>query len=316
MFLGYVLVAPLAFCTRPTGMISRRTCFRSTLPIMMSSDLPANEEEMLQYWQAHESKWITPLRMLDVSAAWGCGELDGILPSGTPSRIEKTERLLTLARAVELFNDGKVNVRRRYRNLQVDELRPRWVRVMATRNKLKADKSFEEVVDESDKARRFVRAQILGEVEDEDASPVVSRAVATLLSPALKAAAAQRSRADGGRERAFADLCASAGDDAAERWLTAALLAEFEQEATTLPSASSRSEASQASSSKIDFRAREAERDREQADLSGLFGVGLALIAGLLWIVDWQAFLSSPGDFAWTPYDTRSGMEKALDLLQ
>ena len=129
---------------------------------------------MLQYWQAHESKWITPLRMLDVSAAWGCGELDGILPSGTPSRIEKTERLLTLARAVELFNDGKVNVRRRYRNLQVDELRPRWVRVMATRNKLKADKSFEEVVDESDKARRFVRAQILGEVEDEDASPVVS----------------------------------------------------------------------------------------------------------------------------------------------
>jgi hypothetical protein len=291
---------------------------------MMSGDDDVPAQEMLAYWQAHEAKWQTPLRMLDVCAAWGCGELDGVLPSGKASRTE-IERFLTLARALELFEEGKVDVRRRYRNLRVDELRPRWDRVVATRAKLRADNSWDKVIAESDKARRFDLAQVRGEVEDEDASPAISRAVATLLSPALKAAASQRSRADGGVRRAYAELCEAAGEDAAERWLTAALLAELEQEAASLPSVSSRNEADGASSSspsssssKFDFAARETERDLEQAEFSGYFGVGLALVAGLLWIVDWGAVFSSPGpgDFAWTPYDMRSGMEKALDLMQ
>jgi hypothetical protein len=47
--------------------------------------------------------------MFDVSAAWSCGELDGILPSGSPSRIA-TDRMLTLPRALELFEEEKIDV--------------------------------------------------------------------------------------------------------------------------------------------------------------------------------------------------------------
>ena len=49
-------------------------------------------------------------------------------------------------------------------------------------------------------------------MEDAEASPAASRIVATLLSPALKAAANQRSRVDGGQSLAFAELLETAGE--------------------------------------------------------------------------------------------------------
>ena len=53
-----------------------------------------------------------------------------------------------------------------------------------------------------------------------------------MLSPALKAAAGQRNRSDGGLNLAIAELLETAGDTPAERWLTAVLLAELEGEVT------------------------------------------------------------------------------------
>ena len=273
------------------------------------------DDELNAYWQKHETKWRRPLRLLDVFSAWNIGELDGVLPSGNPSRTAQSERMLTLSRAIELFDEGKLDVRSRYRSLSVDELKPRWARIIETRSKLQADKSWDKVVEESDKARAYEKALVEGEVESEDASPAASRFVATLLSPALKAAAAQRARADGGIRKEYAKLQQSAGADAAERWLTAALLAELESEASKLEPATAKADASP-SKSTFDFKAREAERDLEQANFGGLLGVGLALVAGVLFLVDWEAVLNGGGEFYWQPADTRSGLDKALDLMQ
>ena len=273
------------------------------------------DDELNAYWQKHETKWWRPLRLLDVFSAWNIGELDGVLPSGNPSRTAQSERMLTLSRAIELFDEGKLDVRSRYRSLSVDELKPRWARIIETRSKLQADKSWDKVVEESDKARAYEKALVEGEVEAEDASPAASRFVATLLSPALKAAAAQRARADGGIRKEYAKLQQSAGADAAERWLTAALLAELESEASKLEPATGKADASP-SKSTFDFKAREAERDLEQANFGGLLGVGLALVAGVLFLVDWEAVLNGGGEFYWQPADTRSGLDKALDLMQ
>ena len=273
------------------------------------------DDELNAYWQKHETKWWRPLRLLDVFSAWNIGELDGVLPSGNPSRTAQSERMLTLSRAIELFDEGKLDVRSRYRSLSVDELKPRWARIIETRSKLQADKSWDKVVEESDKARAYEKALVEGEVESEDASPAASRFVATLLSPALKAAAAQRARADGGIRKEYAKLQQSAGADAAERWLTAALLAELESEASKLEPATGKADASP-SKSTFDFKAREAERDLEQANFGGLLGVGLALVAGVLFLVDWEAVLNGGGEFYWQPADTRSGLDKALDLMQ
>ena len=273
------------------------------------------DDELNAYWQKHETKWRRPLRLLDVFSAWNIGELDGVLPSGNPSRTAQSERMLTLSRAIELFDEGKLDVRSRYRSLSVDELKPRWARIVETRSKLQADKSWDKVVEESDKARAYEKALVEGEVESEDASPAASRFVATLLSPALKAAAAQRARADGGIRKEYAKLQQSAGADAAERWLTAALLAELESEASKLEPATAKADASP-SKSTFDFKAREAERDLEQANFGGLLGVGLALVAGVLFLVDWEAVLNGGGEFYWQPADTRSGLDKALDLMQ
>ena len=304
----------------PRRIAQHRPLAACTLRMQVTEN--EQDEEMLQYWQQHESKWQRPLQMLDVCAAWGCGELDGILPSGRASRAKTSERLLTLARAVELFeaDDVDINVRRRYRSLRIDELRPRWTRIVATRSRLQASQDWETVVEDSDKARAYERALVMGEVEDEDASPAASRAVATLLKPALKAAAEQRSRADGGIRRAYANLCHEAGKDAAERWMTAALLADIENEVADLASTSdgeaAAAIATAAAPSGFDFAAREAERDLETANFSGLLGVGLAIVSGLIFIVDWPAVLSAPGEFSWSPVDSRSGIEKALDLMQ
>jgi hypothetical protein len=265
----------LAYAIR--SRVSSRATVAPALPralIIATDGGLCPDEEFLAYWSAHSNKWATPLQILDVYAAWECGELDGILPSGAPSRAA-TERMLTLNRAVELFEKDQLQVRRRFRNMTPVEMASRWERVMATRTRLQNAGTWEDIVRESDSARAYERAIVRGEVEDADASPVLSRVIATLLSPALKAAATQRSRADGGMRLAFAELLETAGDEPSERWLTAVLLAELEGEVADLPPAASRAAASPS------FAEQEAQRDVEQANSFGLFGVGVAVIAVL-----------------------------------
>jgi len=261
--------------------------------------LSASEEEFLAYWRAHSAKWQTPLQMLDVSAAWASGELDGIFPSGRQSRAATSERMLTLGRAVELFEKGELQVRRRFRKMTPEEMAPRWDRVMATRARLRAAGTWSEIVRESDKARAYERALVRGEVEDDKASPAISRVVAMILSPALKAAAAQRSRADGGMRLAFAELLEAAGDSPPERWLTAVLLAELESEVTKLESASP-------APTKPSFAEQEDMRDVEQANLFGAVGVGAAVAIGLA-----QVFGRGIGGGG-----ADDSLQRTLDLMQ
>mmetsp|Transcript_47982 Transcript_47982/g.95754 ORF Transcript_47982/g.95754 Transcript_47982/m.95754 type:complete len:304 (-) Transcript_47982:474-1385(-) len=239
--------------------------------------LSASDNEFLAYWRAHSAKWATPLRLLDVSAAWECGELDGMLPSGRPSRVSTATRFLTLGRAVELFENGELQVRRRFRNMTPVEMAPRWDRVMATRARLQRVGTWDEIVRESDKARAYERALVRGEVEDTEASPAFSRVVAMALSPALKAAAIQRARADGGLRFAFAELLETAGDSPPERWLTAVLLAELEGELES-EKAAKLGDATLGATASPSFTTLEAQRNVEQATRFGLTGVGAAVI--------------------------------------
>lgn len=272
-----------------------RISHRVTRLVAAEDGLSASDQEFLGYWRAHSTKWATPLRVLDVTAAWQTGELDGVLPSGVPSRVATSERMLSLSRAIELFDKEELQVRRRFRNMTPVEMAPRWDRVMATRARLQTAGTYDEIVRESDKARSFQRAQVRGEVEDADASPALSRVVATVLSPALKAAAKQRARADGGSSLAFASLLETAGDTPAERWLTAVLLAELEGEVNELPPTA-------ASGASPSFAQQEAQRDVEQANRLGVIGVGVAITVVLA-----QALVGSFGD---------DSLQRSLDLMQ
>ena len=191
------------------------------------------EDELERYWAAHGAKWKRPCEMLDVRAAWNAGELDGIMPSGRESRQSK-DRMISVARALELYDEDKLSVRRRFRNSKPEELLPRWKKICARRASLQEQGGWATAVVESEKRRDFQRALIEGEVESADASPAASRAVASMLSPALKAAAKQRNKADGGVLSAMAALQETAGDDVDERWLTAALLADLEAEVSEI----------------------------------------------------------------------------------
>eukprot|EP00908_Phaeocystis_cordata_P007874 Transcript_18546.p1 GENE.Transcript_18546~~Transcript_18546.p1 ORF type:complete len:272 (-),score=86.99 Transcript_18546:164-979(-) len=247
------------------------------------------EQDALAYWEAYGAAWDRPLKTLDVQAAWNCGELDGILPSGRLSRASK-ERLLTLGRALELFESDQLQVRRRFRNLKVpEELAPRWERVVARRTAMQADGRWDAVLNEGERYRQNVIR--------EQASPLgVSRAVAGALigSPV----SAERG--------AFAALLATAGIDAEERWLTAALLADFEAEVNGLEAAPRPARLS------TSFAEREAERDLEEARSFGVTGVLAGLLFGALtnwYIVGYLGGGEGGGGGA-------DGLEKALDLLQ
>ena len=270
-------------------------------------------DDLDTYWQTHAAAWEQPLRLLDVQCAWNCGELDGILPSGRPSRAAASERLLTLPRAIALFEEGELNVRRRYRNMQPAELRPRWERVAVRRAKLQADGVWDDVVNKSDEMRRSQRALVDGEV-GADASPL-SRARASVLSPILGAAERQRSRADGGVSSACLQLCTTAGRDAVERWLTAALLADIEAEIVAMPAARGDSGAVK-QQTRSSFAEREAERDVEEAQAFGVYGLIAGLVFGVT--VNYLVVFGGGGDGAGDGLAGTSaeGLQRTLELLQ
>lgn len=296
-----------AFAFVPAASLARRSRNRALPPLSLPLPLAAvgagggggsdgdgacadDEREMSMdaYWDEHGEKWERMLGILDVTAAWESGSLNGILPSGNPSRAAPDERLLSLARAVELFFErgdgpGGILVRRRFRRMRREELAPRWEKVEAERRRLQREGTWLEAVAESERQREFQASLAEGSVESEEASPAASRAVAWLLGPALRAAAGQRDRADGGTSRARIELMRSAGANPGERWITAALLAGIERE---LRDAVDRA-APTAQSSRPSFQAQEAERDVADAGTGAILGV-LAAIASAAIVASFQ----------------------------
>ena len=236
-----------------------------------------------RYWEAFGAAWERPLRTLDVQAAWSCGELDGILPSGKPSR-SSTDRLLTLARALQLYESGDLPVRRRFRNHAASELAPRWERVVARRAAMQADGRWDEILREGEQYRQRINSPL----------GAASRAVSF--------------RPESAERGAFAELLSTAGDDAEERWLTAALLADFEAEVNSLPAAPAPAPARSFSAG---FKAREDERDEEKAQAFGVSGVVAGLLFGglLNWYIVGYLGARPDGGLA-------DGLERSLDLLQ
>ena len=137
-------------------------------------------------------------------------------------------------RALELYDSDELQIRRRFRNATPSELLPRWTKVIEERDRLQDEGAWDAAVVQSEQQREFQQSIVKGEVESADASPALSRAVATALSPVLKAAANTRNKADGGQLLELNKLQETAGADAAERWLTAALLASLETEVAEL----------------------------------------------------------------------------------
>ena len=137
-------------------------------------------------------------------------------------------------------------------------------------------------------------------------TPRVTRAVEAIISPALRAAAKQRSRADGGLASACAELLEKAGRDQAERWLTAALLADIENEIATLPAA-------KPPPPRSSFAAREAERDVEEAQSFGVYGIVAGLVFGAVinYVVVSNGWYPGGGGGG----GEAGGLEAALDLL-
>ena len=88
-------------------------------------------DELEAYWQAHGAKWKRTLEILDVRAAWQAGECDGVLPSGKRSRAAAQEKLVDVARALELYDADELQIRRRFRNATPSELLPRWTKIIA-----------------------------------------------------------------------------------------------------------------------------------------------------------------------------------------
>ena len=267
-------------------------------------DVPDNDE-LLAYWARHEAKWERPLRLLDVRAAWCAGELDGILPSGRPSRAATSERMISLGRALDLVAANELQCRRRFRSSSPDELRPRWGRVTARRDKLRAEGKWETVVAESERYRAYQKSLTDGDVEGADASPAFSRAVATALSPALKQIARQRNSAEGGYTAALAELLESAGTEPDERWLTAALLADVEEEIGVLAARADAKARLPTEAKSVDES--EAGRDVGDAGFGGLFGVAAALLAVAL-----QQTLGGGGSDVPPP---AGSLERAMDLF-
>ena len=76
---------------------------------------------------------------------------------------------------------------------------PRWTKIIEERDRLRDEGAWDAAVVQSEQQREFQQSIVKGEVESADASPALSRAVATALSPVLKAAANTSNKADGGQ---------------------------------------------------------------------------------------------------------------------
>ena len=264
--MGFAIFATLSVAS---GFVAPRQRYAPP-PLRAKTRGESPLEELEAYWAKHETKWKRPLSLLDVRAAWNAGELDGILPSGRPSRGAADARLISVAQAVELYDRDELSVRRRFRNATPSELAPRFERVVAARTELQRAGKWAAAVVESEKRRRFERAVVEGDVEDEDASPAASRAAATLLAPVLKAAAGARNKADGGALLAMTTLQDEAGDDVDEKWVTAALLADLESEVAAI--------APREKPAGTYSQAADASRDAADGNEGALLGVGLALV--------------------------------------
>jgi hypothetical protein len=250
--------------------------------------LAAADEEFAAYWRAHKAKWETPMRLLDVNVAYRSGELNSILPNGQPSRVPSGEPLMTLGKAVELFDDGKVQVRRRFRNLQPVEWVPRWDRAVATRARLQAMGNWEMIALESEKAREYENAMVRGEMEKAEGSSGGIRM--SVEAAGRKASANFQNQVDGGIRLAFAELLETAGETPEERLLSAVLLAEFKNEAEALTfearlkAAAAR--AAEAKAAGIDpelaqkvYTAKKASNSRAMTLIGAAVFIGLALVA-------------------------------------
>ena len=123
------------------------------------------------YWQAHGAKWKRTMEILDVRAAWQAGECDGVLPSGKRSRAAAQEKLVDVARALELYDADELQIRRRFRNATPSELLPRWTKIIAERDRLQDEGAWDAAVVQSEQRREFQQSIVKGEVESADASP-------------------------------------------------------------------------------------------------------------------------------------------------
>ena len=100
-------------------------------PARRAADRPADgADELARYWATHGALWRAPLAALDVRAAALRGELagDGGGDGGGGGGVRDPRRLL---------DEGAV--RRRFRGLGVDELRPRWELAAAKRAAIVAE---------------------------------------------------------------------------------------------------------------------------------------------------------------------------------
>ena len=110
-------------------------------------------DELEAYWQAHGAKWKRTLEILDVRAAWQAGECDGVLPSGKRSRAAAQEKLVDVARALELYDSDELQIRRRFRNATPSELLPRWTKIIEERDRLRDEGAWDAAVVQSEQQR-------------------------------------------------------------------------------------------------------------------------------------------------------------------
>lgn len=90
--------------------------------------LNLDKQACFDYWARHEDMWARPLALLDIQAALLSGELETAAIS----------RIGSLAEAVERLEQGKLDVRRRYRGLTAAALLSRFRLVARRRAQLRA----------------------------------------------------------------------------------------------------------------------------------------------------------------------------------
>lgn len=169
----------------------------------------AEGEELKAYWEAHKAKWATPLRLIEFDTAFECGELYGQnfgmeRDQGTEKkffRMGEGKDLGDKETFLELFKNGELLVPRRYRNMTPEEptgLAALWEQVCAARAHLKAAGTWDDIVRETEEARKIEYGRAQEELE--------------------------QVYMVGGMRRAFTELTSTAGDTPTERLITELLM--------------------------------------------------------------------------------------------